>query len=124
MYRLDFQLQINSRAYTAIWYHRVVALSFLKALIFHSFYREYGSDENTLNEALIASQYVIKGRETYQKNTFGHGLIMLKQSIIQEKLSLTEVSKHREQSLNILKNAVGPQILTEMLKDLKIHTKL
>ena len=48
---------------------------------------------------------------------------MLKQSIIEEKLSLTEVSKqHQQQSLNILKNAVGPHILAEMLKDLKIQT--
>ena len=73
----------------------------------------------------MASQHVIKGRETYQRNTFGHGLIMLKQSIIEEKLSLFEVSEqHREQSLKILRNSVGPQILVEMLLDLKIQTEL
>ena len=84
-------------------------------------FREYASDENVLNEALIAGSVVVKGREKYQKNTFGHGLIMLKQSVIEGKLRLTECTQHRHEAFKILQNAVGHQILEEMLQKLKIQ---
>ena len=84
-------------------------------------FREYASDENVLNEALIAGSVVVKGREKYQKNTFGHGLIMLKQSVIEGKLRLTECTQHRHEAFKILQNAVGHRILEEMLQKLKIQ---
>ena len=84
-------------------------------------FREYGSDENVLNEALTACHIVAKGREKYQKNTFGHGLIRLKQSVIEEKLRLLDFTPHRQEAFKILQNAVGQRILEEMLQDLKIQ---
>ena len=88
----------------------------------HINFREYASDENVLNEALIAGSVVVKGREKYQKNTFGHGLIMLKQSVIEEKLRRnTEYTQHRHEAFKILQNAVGHRILEEMLQKLKIQ---
>ena len=84
--------------------------------------REYAHDEDVLNEALIAGWVVVKGREKYQKNTFGHGLIMLKQSVIEEKLRRnTEYTQHRHEAFKILQNAVGHRILEEMLQELKIQ---
>ena len=62
-----------------------------------------------------------KGREKYQKNTFGHGLIRLKQSVIEEKLRLLDFTPHRQEAFKILQNAVGQRILEEMLQDLKIQ---
>jgi len=83
---------------------------------------EYSHDEDVLNEALIAGWVVVKGREKYQKNTFGHGLIMLKQSVIEKKLRRnTEYTQHRHEAFKILQNAVGHRILEEMLQELKIQ---
>ena len=68
---------------------------------------EYKQDDEVLKECLSCGQVVNDGREKYQKNSFGHGLIMLKLSLIEKKLNSSYSNSSQE--------AMAIQILTKCL---------
>ena len=72
--------------------------------------RNFSNDEETVKESQICGYIVEYGKETYQRNTFGHGLIILKLSIIEQKLqnmnAAMELKKNAEE---ILTNCIGKE---------------
>ena len=72
--------------------------------------RNFSNDKETVKESQICGHIVKYGKETYQRNTFGHGLIILKLSIIEQKLqnmnAAMELKKNAEE---ILTNCIGKE---------------
>ena len=71
-----------------------------------------------MKESLICGEIVKNGRETYQKYTFGHGLVMVKLSAIERKLENHEKAEMLEKSgTDILKRCIGTEQTFALLKE-------
>ena len=63
-----------------------------------------------MKESQICGYIVKYGKETYQRNTFGHGLIILKLSIIEQKLqNLDTAIELKKSAEEILTNCIGKE---------------
>ena len=82
-----------------------------------TFFRSFSEDEDVLRESQFCGHVVKNGREKYQKNTFGHGLIMLKLSVIERKLQNLEVAMDlKKNALEILIRCIGKEQTFLLLK--------
>ena len=78
-----------------------------------------------MKESKICGYVVKYGKETYQRNTFGHGLIILKLSIIEQKLQNMNAAKElKKNAEEILTNCIGKeQTIYVCLKNIIIASR-
>ena len=82
------------------------------------FFRGYSEEDvlELLKESKVCGQVVLRGRERYQKNTFGHGLFLLKLSEVEKRLRNFKTSGIMQtQATEILRIAIGKD-QTEAIK--------
>ena len=72
------------------------------------YFRDCSNDKDALKECQSYGNIVKNARETHQKNSFGHGLILLKLSDIEEKLD-------HEDTYSMVTNLTCPKCETFVL---------
>ena len=74
------------------------------------YFRDCSNDTDVLKESQFCGHIVKNAREKYQNNTFGHGLILLKLSEIEEKLeNLDTAMELKKCGTDILTKCIGQE---------------
>ena len=74
------------------------------------YFRDCSNDKDALKECQSYGNIVKNARETHQKNSFGHGLILLKLSDIEEKLENLDIAAELKKSgKDIVTKCIGTE---------------
>ena len=74
------------------------------------YFRDCSNDKDALKECQSYGNIVKNARERHQKNSFGHGLILLKLSDIEEKLENLDIAVELKKSGNdIMTKCIGKE---------------